>query len=495
MSGIPKYNFFISYANEDRTLAQRLHQLLAGRGFVSSFDDFDSSRKNSRNKIFKAVYDSAVCVLIIGSRKQSPWWDDQICKAIKQRVSTSHGEYRVVSILLSTPRQHLHDLSFQIDWGFQSEGRIHYSDVIDDAEKLHELIRLIRGADRQPSLLANSETREWATTRAKNALDVDWEKLYSGHQSQSESQSTRLKTTEDPKPVEQRTRFYEKAQDYLEILSAFVTRFTREHELAREIAQRTIVNYLSRREADNWQQGIKNEAAYLSQMAHNLLVDECSSQSKIKSSKSAFDAANPLLLHAWTQAEVKRSSRALTHKFGISQEDIKTCIEDKLRDQIYTVSNPKALAGWIYKVGENYCLNFLKHSRVVKRHEEFVGHTAIVGKRNSIPIAISGSSTPEEDLIEKEEAPVWEQRILDTRARVRRILTEDVIIASRWGKGQKPQDIAVEINESPATVYRKLAMMQKAVIEEIGLIETEENKGLIKEGLRELFSDSLEGIV
>ncbi|HKR13058.1 MAG TPA: hypothetical protein VJT15_13445 [Pyrinomonadaceae bacterium] len=215
----------------------------------------------------------------------------------------------------------------------------------------------------------------------------------------------------------------------------------------------------------------------------------------IEAKKQAFDAANRLWFHGWTQAEVKRSTTALANQHGVSQEDIKDWIEDKLRDEIHTVSNPKSLAGWIYRVGENYCLNFHKHSKVVKRHEEAVGHSAIAGKRNSIPIAISGSSTPEEVLIEKEETPVWEQRMLDTRARVRRVLTEDVIIASRWGKGQKPQDIALEINKSPATVYRKLAMMQKAVIDEIGLIETEENKALIKEGLRELFANSLEGMV
>jgi len=215
----------------------------------------------------------------------------------------------------------------------------------------------------------------------------------------------------------------------------------------------------------------------------------------IETKKSAFDAANRLLLHAWTQDVLKRVTTALANQFATSPEHIKDWLEDKLRDEIHTVSNPKALAGWLYKVGENYCKNFHKHSKVVKRHEEFVGHTAIIGRRNSIPIAISGSSTPEEELIQKEEAPIWEQRIMDTRARVRRILTEDVVIASLWGKGQKPQDIAIEINKSAATVYRKLAMMQKAVIEEIGLIETEENKGLIKEGLRELFANSLEGMV
>lgn len=214
-----------------------------------------------------------------------------------------------------------------------------------------------------------------------------------------------------------------------------------------------------------------------------------------EASKSAFEAANRLLLDSRTQAVLKRVTTALANQFGTDPEHIKDWLEDKLRDEVHTVSNPKALAGWLYKVGENHCKNLYKHSKVVKRHEEAVGHTAIIGKRNSMPIAISGSLTPEEDLIEKEAAPVWEKRILDTRARVRRLLIEDVIIASRWGKGQGPKNIAVEINKSPATVYRKLAMMQKAVIDEIGVIETDENKSLIKEGLRELFANSLEGIV
>jgi RNA polymerase sigma factor (sigma-70 family) len=287
MFEIPKFDVFMSYANENRALAQMFHRLLVGKGFISSFEDFDSSNKNSRDKIFKAIRDSAVCVLIIGPRKQSPWWDDHICEAIGERVSSSHGEYRVVSILFSsTPQRYFHDLSFQTGWGFQSEGSIYYSDVTDDAEKVHELIRLIRGADRQPSLLANPETRKWATMRAKNALDVDWKKLYSGQQSQSKSQSAQfqsLKIKECPEPIEWRKRFHENAEKYRKMLVGFVVRRMHDPELAQEIAQKTMVNYLSLREADNWQQDFKNEKAYLIKMARNLLMDEWRAQSKTKS--------------------------------------------------------------------------------------------------------------------------------------------------------------------------------------------------------------------
>lgn len=215
----------------------------------------------------------------------------------------------------------------------------------------------------------------------------------------------------------------------------------------------------------------------------------------IEKSKAAFEAVNMLLLSPAAREMISRISTALANQFNLNQDDLTEVLTEKLWSEIHTVSHPEALAGWLFRVGENYCKNVYKHSRVVKRHEEYVEHLHSAGKRNSIPVPISASSTPEDDLIEKEERPIWDERMSETRAKVRRIILEDPIIASRWGKGQKPEIIAEEIQKSVATVYRKLGIMQKAVIEEVGLIETEENKALIKEGLRELFANSLEGLV
>jgi RNA polymerase sigma factor (sigma-70 family) len=122
--------------------------------------------------------------------------------------------------------------------------------------------------------------------RAKNALNVDWKKLYSGQQSQSKSQSAQfqsLKIKECPEPIERRKRFDENAEKYRKMLVGFVVRRMHDPELAQEIAQKTMVNYLSLREADNWQQDFKNEKAYLIKMARNLLMDEWRAQSKTKS--------------------------------------------------------------------------------------------------------------------------------------------------------------------------------------------------------------------
>lgn len=214
----------------------------------------------------------------------------------------------------------------------------------------------------------------------------------------------------------------------------------------------------------------------------------------IAKAKAAFEALNALLLNSWTEEMVDRISNALARQFNLDQEDLAEVLLEKLRFEIHTVARPEALPAWSFRVVENHCKNVFKHSKVVKRHEDFVEHVNSGGKRNSIPVAKSAALNPEEQLIEKEEEPIWDARMLETRAKVRRIIIEDVIIASSWGKGQRPEVIAEEIHKSVATVYRKLGAIQKAVIEEIGLEETDENKGLIKEGLRELFVNSLQGL-
>ncbi len=202
MSEIPKFDVFISYAHDDRDHAEGLHRLLEAKGFVSSFEDCNSSYWNSREEIFEAVYSSAVCLLVIGARKNSPWWDDYIGEAIDKRVSTSHGEFRVVSVLFSSaPRQFLDRWNAQADLPFESEGIVYYPDSIDDTEKLHELILLIRGVERRP-FLASSELCKSARRRAQKTLDVDWEQLWSNHQSHTQPQLIRFHRFEAQKDLE-----------------------------------------------------------------------------------------------------------------------------------------------------------------------------------------------------------------------------------------------------------------------------------------------------
>jgi len=83
--------------------------------------------------------------------------------------------------------------------------------------------------------------------------------------------------------VERRKRFEEKAPKHRKMLVGFVVRRTHDPELAEEIAQQTLLNYLTIREAENWQRDIKNEAGYLIKIARNLMNDGWRLQSKTKS--------------------------------------------------------------------------------------------------------------------------------------------------------------------------------------------------------------------
>ena len=66
-------------------------------------------------------------------------------------------------------------------------------------------------------------------------------------------------------------RFYQKAPAYLNMLRVFILSLAHDHELSEEIAQQTLVKYLSRMNTKNWQEEIEDEPAYLRKAAHNLL--------------------------------------------------------------------------------------------------------------------------------------------------------------------------------------------------------------------------------
>ena len=80
---------------------------------------------------------------------------------------------------------------------------------------------------------------------------------------------------EDPSDVavQRRKRFQERAPAYVKMLLAAILSLTHDRELSNDVVQQTMVNYLSLREAENWQQEIENEPAYLRRIANNLLAD------------------------------------------------------------------------------------------------------------------------------------------------------------------------------------------------------------------------------
>lgn len=72
---------------------------------------------------------------------------------------------------------------------------------------------------------------------------------------------------------QKRKEFHKKAPAYWDMLFAIVFSLTKDCELAHEVAQQTMVQYLRRMEKEHWQLEIENEGAYLVRIAKNLVND------------------------------------------------------------------------------------------------------------------------------------------------------------------------------------------------------------------------------
>src|SRR5215213_1176151 len=190
MSKMKKYDVFLSYAHEDRNTAESISRLLQETGFFSSFDDLDNSQ-SSLERIFEAINNSFVCVLLIGRDKHAPWWQESIGDALNEKVARSRGDFRVVAVVLNAVSDKL-DAWDHLTVPSLVENPMYWDDSLNDGGKLHELILLIRGARRYPKFFADHELREWTKLRAENALRVDWSKLWGQYSSRINDQAELL---------------------------------------------------------------------------------------------------------------------------------------------------------------------------------------------------------------------------------------------------------------------------------------------------------------
>lgn len=224
----------------------------------------------------------------------------------------------------------------------------------------------------------------------------------------------------------------------------------------------------------------------------------------IETQREAINAFNQLVLHPATKDMIDSLATSYAWQFSLDREDLKDFIIEKLRTDLHTVTNPnhrtpsECLHGWLSISTERYCLNKDRHEKVVQRHEDAVTHDHTSCKRNLVPVLRSAVPTPEEELLEKEAEEKRESQTQDIRARVRRVIMsyspEHVTMAYLWGNKIEAKDIAELLQKPVKTVYGRLEKMQKAVIQEIGFVKTKENRDLLKEGLKQLFASSLQGL-
>jgi hypothetical protein len=236
-------------------------------------------------------------------------------------------------------------------------------------------------------------------------------------------------------------------------------------------------------------------------METEINVSERDSETDLIQAISRFhEALNTLMVQPEIQGIINKSSQGVGRKFNIDEAELAEFLSKRLPYYLATINtaNPdweELLSRWCRSVVNKHGLNILNHhSETKKKHEDLVMHLNTKGKRNSRRMLKSDVPTPEDELSIKEEEPIWEARAEDIRAKTRPLISEDEAV-ELWSKGCKPKHIAEILKKSPKTIYDRLSKKHKAVIQEIGFIEPEKdkkNKALIKEGLRELYANSLE---
>jgi RNA polymerase sigma factor (sigma-70 family) len=215
------------------------------------------------------------------------------------------------------------------------------------------------------------------------------------------------------------------------------------------------------------------------------------------------EAVFSLRMEPWIVKATNSISVSLASEFNLNEKDLKSFINDKLLPLIHLVNNPnqrsmtECVHAWIYTSTHHYCLNVMRHLKVIEKHEEATAHERTRGKLNSIPIFKSAGPDPEEQLLQKEADEETASRTTEIRARVRAVIEsyppDYVTIAYLWGIGMKPKEIAAQTNIPVKTIYGRLTAMLKAVIEEIGLDDTIQTKDF-KKGVAQLFASSLQDL-
>jgi hypothetical protein len=196
------------------------------------------------------------------------------------------------------------------------------------------------------------------------------------------------------------------------------------------------------------------------------------------------------------QDEINKSSDGVGRELKIDEAEIAEYVSRKLPYYLATIDTTdpewrELLSRWCRAVAGKHGLNIVKRREAERKHEDLITHLNSIGKRNSRRVFKSDIPTPEDEVSQKEEELIWEARAEDIHARTRRLISTDPS-SSLWGQGYKPKQIAEILKKSPKTIYGKLKKKQKAVMEEIGLTESDENKAILKKGLRELYANSLE---
>jgi RNA polymerase sigma factor (sigma-70 family) len=201
-----------------------------------------------------------------------------------------------------------------------------------------------------------------------------------------------------------------------------------------------------------------------------------------RSMEGDIEARTLLIEHPATMRLLDRVSEWAYRRYKQDPDEIKDFILVKLFNSINTLKDPSRLKEWCYGLARNHCLNQIRHLNVEEKYQELklAEEQGRFGKWHGKPLIPPHlASSPEEELLIKEQGQQEELVIEELRLHVREMLVRleqvfpDSSLMEAWTEGKTLKQISVEKGLPIATVARQLKKMQKAIVTEfLSEIET-----------------------
>jgi RNA polymerase sigma factor (sigma-70 family) len=158
-------------------------------------------------------------------------------------------------------------------------------------------------------------------------------------------------------------------------------------------------------------------------------------------------------------------------RYQQDKEDLRQTLLLMICIKLRTLSNPRHLKSWCYSTVKNYCLNEVRHRRVVNSSLDEMKRQSHQGKRHKGKSMVQSTAvlTPEQELLLKEE----QLRAQEAFRKIAPLFSKQ--LAYGWKERKTVKQISDEIGKSEKTIYAQTKKMLKAIVKEAG-IESDGNK-------------------
>lgn len=232
--------------------------------------------------------------------------------------------------------------------------------------------------------------------------------------------------------------------------------------------------------------------------------------------KGNQEALNLLFAHWWMNRLLDRLTRWALKKYDTERypkaNSVPGVIYEKLLREGHTIKNKDhkpwcaCLEAWSRRVVRNYYLNVIRDWKAELKHVEQIPDIPIEEPRSPEMTPEEELLAKEEELLAEEEKRLWEDRGVELRRRLRKVIKtfppNDARIMPLWAAGKNLREIAEQTKIPLSSVHRRETEILKALVEEIGAFmeeiaaknNLEAGKPALEKGLMELVAHILQEV-